>query len=313
MSPGTNAVDVSISMSVHLGDMLRETAHLSVTEMGAHMRLAMAAWARGGFLDGNPERLRRLAGVDSVDWPTIWEALGELWFKGEDGRIFHPRTLAELERARDKKASYQARGKLGGRPAKAEPKLTESSALAGGEAAGKTPPPPPPPPPDPSPPPELDGTRPRDPCSTEHGVGSTVRPPGANGKPSAYNVVAMFLRIRATIPGMPAPFSQPQSNEIEKAERWLSGMTAEDAKEIEPVLTLACKHVAEGDNGWTHESNKKAVFLFSSIIANWRDLREELRGCVPGASPPKNDTRHTGISQKALERMAQLKTSGGRP
>lgn len=321
-----NAVDVSISMSVHLGDMIRETAHLSVAEMGAHFRLAMAAWTRGGYLVGDPERLRRLAGVDATEWPAIWETLSELWTKAEDGRVFHARTLAELERAREKKASYQARGKQGGRPPKAEghpkDKLPESSALATGggetEAGQKTPPPPPPP--SPSPDPENSPSA-RDPGTTEQGA----LPRATHGKPTPYNVVRMYLNIRKDLiagsrGGISDSFANPQPSELEKAEKWLAGMTAEEAKFLEPAIRLACQHVVDGKTGWTHEAMTKSGFLLGSIVNSWRDLVEELQGCAPtSAADPKPSGRGPGGLSPALQaRKAQLeaqvkaKTAGAR-
>lgn len=121
----TGAPDVSISMALHLGDVLKETAHLSPAEFGAHFRLCMASWSRGGYLPPVPDQLRRLAGVDSADWPAVWSVIAELWPAGAGGLAHNPRTLAEIERAQTKKASYQARGKLGGRPAKAKVSQSE--------------------------------------------------------------------------------------------------------------------------------------------------------------------------------------------
>ena len=108
----TDAIDVSIYMSLHVGDFLRDTGHLSNAEMGAHVRLMIAAWSRGGHLPSDPERLRRLAGVDLPDWKSVWPALAELWRPSEDGTtVSHARTLEQIERARTSRAQAIARGR----------------------------------------------------------------------------------------------------------------------------------------------------------------------------------------------------------
>lgn len=149
-----DTIDVSISMSTHVGDDATETDDLSLTEYGAHARLRRALWRRGGVLDGEMSRLRRLVGAETdADLAALESVVARIWLRNNDGTIVHEPTLAQIDRARAKKASYIARGKEGGRGhKKADGKLGESSALAEGKAGGKTPPPPPPP--DPSPTPE---------------------------------------------------------------------------------------------------------------------------------------------------------------
>ena len=131
-------------------------------------------------------------------------------------------------------------------------------------------------------------------------------PANEPGKPSPANVVRMFLTIRGQViggsVGVSTPFAQPQRNEIEKAEKWLAGMTAEESSDIEPAIRLACKHVADGAQGWTHESITKTGFLFGAIVTNWRDLREELHGCAPKASAPKRSTAEHPKIWKTVER-----------
>lgn len=108
------------------------------------------------------------------------------------------------------------------------------------------------------------------------------------GKLSPYTVVSTFLAIRAQViggtRGVENPFARPHPKELEKAEKWLDGMTAEEARYIEPAIRLACQHVVDGASGWTHEAITKAGFLLSCIISNWRDLCEELQGVAPAAS-----------------------------
>lgn len=130
------------------------------------------------------------------------------------------------------------------------------------------------------------------PNEQESGARARSNPPANEpGKPSPSNVVRMFLNTRAQViggsTGVDKPFSQPQQSEIDKAERWLSTMSPEDAKDIEPAIRLACEHVRDGSEGWTHGSITKTGFLFGAIVTNWRDLREELHGCAPNVAKPK--------------------------
>ena len=115
----------------------------------------------------------------------------------------------------------------------------------------------------------------------------------------------MFLRIRAEViggaRGVASPFAQPQTGEVEKAERWISGMPAEETADLEPVFRLACKHVVDGTAGWTHEAMTKTGFLFAAIVTNWRDLREELHGCAPKVAARSNDGKPKPIASRVRE------------
>lgn len=142
------APDVSISMSTHIGDYLRATSHLSVDEIGLHHRLQVAAWARGGHLDADHQRLARLAGVDGARWAELWPAVAPLWTVA--GNTMHcPRMLEEIARARRAKLAAIARGKASGdaRRRRRDEQQTNAKPFRFGV---ETPPPPPPPPPHPA-------------------------------------------------------------------------------------------------------------------------------------------------------------------
>jgi hypothetical protein len=126
--------------------------------------------------------------------------------------------------------------------------------------------------------PEQERELARDLCGTEH----VVPPANEYGKPTPYNVVSMYLAIRAeTIGGAKKLFAQPQASDVEKAASWLSSMTPEDCKDLEPAIRLACRHVKDGAQGWTHPDMVKVGFLFGCIVRGWPDLREELHECAP--------------------------------
>jgi len=170
MTLDSRTVDVSISMTTHVGDDATETDDLTALEYGVHCRLRRALWRRSGVLDGDRPRLRLLVGaLTDADAVALETVISRLWVATEDGRIAHPATMAEIERARAKKATYIARGRAGGsaphptqRPSTGRAEVELKSSLAGAEGrAGAEPPPPPPPPPptptpDPPPPPEPD-------------------------------------------------------------------------------------------------------------------------------------------------------------
>jgi len=109
-----DTVDVSIFMSLHLGDLMRETAHLSPAEMGSHMRLLMAGWSRDGYLPDKQDSLQRLAVADAADWPAIWSTIRDLWCPTEDCRLFHPLLVAWVDRARAARRRSVERGRAGG-------------------------------------------------------------------------------------------------------------------------------------------------------------------------------------------------------
>ena len=138
--------------------------------------------------------------------------------------------------------------------------------------------------------PEQEGERTRDPSATEH-----VAPPAnENGKPTAYNVVSMYLAIRAgAIGGANKLFAQPQPSDVTKAAEWLASIPADDCVDIEPAIRLALKHVADGSQGWTNPDMKRVGFGFACIVRSWPDLREELHGCAPKAITPRQENRRT--------------------
>jgi len=130
--------DVTIFMSLHLGDRIRETGDLSPAEYGVHVRLCEASWTRGGYLTADPDRLCRLAGADLSTWTSLWNPISALWTPTDDGRIYHAATLAAIERARAIKTSLAERGRkgreaqlaAGPKPATARPEAGNGPATA---------------------------------------------------------------------------------------------------------------------------------------------------------------------------------------
>jgi hypothetical protein len=112
------------------------------------------------------------------------------------------------------------------------------------------------------------------------------RPPNEHGKPTARNVVDMYLRLRAEIvvgyvQGANGIFQNPQPGDVAKASEWLASVAPDECADIEPAIRLACKHVAAGAQGWARPEMAKVGYLFGCIVRSWPDLREELHGCSP--------------------------------
>jgi hypothetical protein len=117
-------------------------------------------------------------------------------------------------------------------------------------------------------------------------------PPANNpGKPTAFNVVAQFLAIRAEHLQVKNGFAQPQPGELDKAARWLEAMPLGEVADIEPAFRLAFGHVKSGDVGWTKSEHAKVAFMFGAVLSRWTDLREELHGQKPQMPEAKDGAR----------------------
>jgi hypothetical protein len=133
---------------------------------------------------------------------------------------------------------------------------------------------------------EGDAARPRDPGTTEHQAPPSNEP----GKPTAYNVVAKYLAIRAElivghVQGANGIGLTPQNGEVKRASTWIASMAPEECADIDPAIRLVCQHVKDGVQGWTDPRMTKVGFLFACIVQGWSDLREELHGCAPKPKP----------------------------
>jgi len=97
-------------MPVYIGDLLRDTGHLSPAEFGAYHFLIYSAWNCGGLLPGDSEKLRRIARMDSAEWESSRDTL-IAFFQPVEGGYRHKRIDAELVKATARIEHASAAGK----------------------------------------------------------------------------------------------------------------------------------------------------------------------------------------------------------
>ena len=117
----------------HLGDYLRDTAHLSMLEDGAYRRLLDAYYIREQPLPLQPRDVFRLVRASSKqDREAVETVLREFFTEGPDG-WFHSRCHREIERFQDKqrKAKASAEARWANRPQQTE---RNANAYADGHA-----------------------------------------------------------------------------------------------------------------------------------------------------------------------------------
>lgn len=99
-------------MPFFVGDYRADTGHLTTIEHGAYLLLLFHYWTKGDSLPDDPEQLRTIAGVSRTIWRKMSPKICE-FFEKKDGRLFHGRVEAELEKARDKSLKAQDAGRKG--------------------------------------------------------------------------------------------------------------------------------------------------------------------------------------------------------
>lgn len=106
---------VTVYMRVYVSDFLTDTSDLSAEEFGAYTRLLFECWKREGELPRDPQRLARLAGVDTDTWSRVWLVIGKFFSVSPDDRSLTQKRLSEeLSAARMRKATYVSRASKGG-------------------------------------------------------------------------------------------------------------------------------------------------------------------------------------------------------
>lgn len=100
-------------LPLYVGDYLRDTQKLQAEQHGAYLLLIMEAWTHGGSVSDDPEELATIARVPLERWQSHTAAKVLPFFRHCDGRYWHDRVLAELDRAKDNVAKKSKAGAAG--------------------------------------------------------------------------------------------------------------------------------------------------------------------------------------------------------
>lgn len=106
-------------LPLFVADYEADTAHLTVAEDGAYMRLLRLQWRTPGCTlpDDHAWIQRRVRASDS-EWQNVYLVVIEEFFSVEKARLFSRRLLSEYERVLATSQKRSDAGKKGGRPAK---------------------------------------------------------------------------------------------------------------------------------------------------------------------------------------------------
>lgn len=103
----------------YVGDYEADTAHLTVAEDGAYVRLLRLQWRTPGCkLPDDEAWLRRKVRATEREWEDVYLPVIEEFFKRSRGRLWSARLLAEFEKLTATSLKRSSAGKKGGRPRK---------------------------------------------------------------------------------------------------------------------------------------------------------------------------------------------------
>jgi uncharacterized protein YdaU (DUF1376 family) len=106
-------------MPLYCGDYEADTAHLTIEEDGAYMRLLRLCWRSPGCcVPNDPAWIMRKMRVDAETYERTVAPIISEFFKIEKAKVYSPRLSAEHARISDTFEKRSAAGKKGGRPAK---------------------------------------------------------------------------------------------------------------------------------------------------------------------------------------------------
>lgn len=98
-------------------DFLAGTADMSISEVGAYIRLLDQAWDQSpvGTLPMEDEKLRRMAGADKDEWQQVKAAVLTKFIKSEvfEGRYLNQRMRAYYDELLEHHEEQSERGKKG--------------------------------------------------------------------------------------------------------------------------------------------------------------------------------------------------------
>lgn len=104
---------------LYVTDYEADTAHLSLEEDGAYMRLLRLCWRTPGCsVPDEPKWIMRKMRISADDYYRVVEPLIDEFFTRGMGRVFSPRLQREEERIKETSRKRSEAGLKGGRPAK---------------------------------------------------------------------------------------------------------------------------------------------------------------------------------------------------
>lgn len=123
-------------LPLFVADYEADTAHLTVAEDGAYMRLLRLQWRTPGCtLPDDDQWIQRRCRAGDDEWRDLFKPILAEFFKRNRGRIFQGRLKAEWERITATSSLRSSAGKKGGRPRKSlkSNEKSESPAKANGK------------------------------------------------------------------------------------------------------------------------------------------------------------------------------------
>ncbi|AWI90560.1 hypothetical protein C0214_21425 [Methylobacterium sp. DM1] len=114
---------------------IADTAHMTVEEVGAHIRLLVFAWRSPGCcLPDDDARLARMLGLTAKRWAALKPSVMALWQRNSEGNFTHDRLTHEHQFVTSKIEKKRSAGRLGGRPKSLE---LQNQDKASGSVIGK--------------------------------------------------------------------------------------------------------------------------------------------------------------------------------
>jgi uncharacterized protein YdaU (DUF1376 family) len=103
-----------IWMPLYVARFLADTAHLTVSQVGAYINMLCAMWnSKDGTLPNEPDVLARASRVHPPNWERTWKAIKSL-FDIDGDRVTSTELQAELGKANARIVLKRAAGSLGG-------------------------------------------------------------------------------------------------------------------------------------------------------------------------------------------------------
>lgn len=110
----------------HIGDYLKKTAHLSVTQHGAYFLLMQHFYATEAPLPTDKSSLYRIAKAETKPERNAVDSVIQQFWKKADGGLVNGRAQEEIAKASKARDAARENGRNGGRPKKTQPVSSEN-------------------------------------------------------------------------------------------------------------------------------------------------------------------------------------------